>query len=438
MPSTTKPALKGNQWLLERVNSAFFEPRSFVELGWLRVLVYATALLLSFTLLGHYALWADVDEVFWQPVFVFQLFSLSPHSPSALLFLLWSFRALLLLAMLGTGGRPIRFAAAVLSLYVFGLPHNFGKVDHGDAVVIFCLVILAFSDADRGFSIRSVWLRTRGLPSTPLRLSPEARWPVASMQLMLTVALAEAGFAKLRTSGFAWITTDNLRFVIERHAFTHQPLLNLSQLFEYVPWLPNAFAGGTVAFEILAPLLIIARGPMKVILLVGVLGMLAGFSAALGIVALQFDLLVLVLFVPWRSVLAKSLRARRWLPRYTILYDGSCGICAKTMRLVGGIDVFKRLEIVDLVNQWDEVTRRFPFVSLDRALVDLHAIRQGESRATAGFDAYQSFARSVPLFWPIWFASYAPVISHVGKRIYRYVADHRHEDGCEIPPIVRS
>jgi predicted DCC family thiol-disulfide oxidoreductase YuxK len=83
------------------------------------------------------------------------------------------------------------------------------------------------------------------------------------------------------------------------------------------------------------------------------------------------------------------------------------------------------------------VKRIHPELDRDACIRDMHAVT-ASGKILVGYDAYRAIAARMPLVF--WFAPIMalPGVSHVGRRIYRHVADNRGTTSCAAPaPTVR-
>ncbi|HET7294521.1 MAG TPA: hypothetical protein VFM88_19000 [Vicinamibacteria bacterium] len=150
----------------------------------------------------------------------------------------------LVAALLGLWCRLSCLVAALL-LYHFapfeeilaGMPHTaFG----GLTLPTMALFVLSFAEAPRH----------RG-PA-----SPEYRWPLALIQLLLAFHYFFPALAKLRFSGLDWFTAENLHYyVLGNHAVTAAPL---ALWVARQPALCAALATGTLLLEVCAPLVVVS------------------------------------------------------------------------------------------------------------------------------------------------------------------------------------
>lgn len=122
--------------------------------------------------------------------------------------------------------------------------------------------------------------------------------------------------------------------------------------------------------------------------------------------------------------------ATRLFHSRTILFDGACGFCKRTAKIVGYLDWLGRINARDFVSEWDAVQREHPQLELEACLQDMHVIRE-DGAIHKGFDGYRSMAWVLPLCWPILPLMYVPPIHWLAWKIYRYIADHRKR-ACQL------
>lgn len=127
---------------------------------------------------------------------------------------------------------------------------------------------------------------------------------------------------------------------------------------------------------------------------------------------------------------AAMVRFPRISTRY-VFYDGGCGLCGKTVRVIRALDALDRTVYYDLTRDWETVSSRFPHLDRDACFQDMHVIRDGGG-AYRGFDAYRSLAWALPLAWPFVPLLYLWPVRWAGWKIYRRVADRRHMGSCKL------
>src|SRR5215813_841700 len=129
----------------------WFEPSKPTNLGFCRFLFFSG--LLYIYAYQDTSAWADVSEVFWMPI---PLFS---HLHLIVLpgYLLYTFDTIwkisLGLSAVGFLTRTSTIVACLLGICLLGLPNNFGKTHHSDAIVVLVMGIMAVSYCGDGWSI---------------------------------------------------------------------------------------------------------------------------------------------------------------------------------------------------------------------------------------------------------------------------------------------
>jgi predicted DCC family thiol-disulfide oxidoreductase YuxK len=121
----------------------------------------------------------------------------------------------------------------------------------------------------------------------------------------------------------------------------------------------------------------------------------------------------------------------RFLQTRSVLYDGGCGMCIRMLRILHYLDVFRSVVPYDAANDWPAIQRKFPGISHDAAMRDMHVVT-ADGRIYRGFDAFRSMAVAMPMAWLILPLLYIPGIPWLGRRIYRRIADNRCTTSCRL------
>ena len=96
------------------------------------------------------------------------------------------------------------------------------------------------------------------------------------------------------------------------------------------------------------------------------------------------------------------------------------------------LDLFRRVELLDIASQWPAIHERFPALTREACLEEMHLVR-ADGTVVKGFDAYRALAWALPLCWPLLFLLYLPGVRPVGQRVYARIAGRRY-GVCEKPP----
>jgi predicted DCC family thiol-disulfide oxidoreductase YuxK len=122
------------------------------------------------------------------------------------------------------------------------------------------------------------------------------------------------------------------------------------------------------------------------------------------------------------------------VPRDTCYYDGQCGLCRRTTRLLRAVDLFHRLDFQDMTAV-PESSLPFP---LTEAMTGM-PMRTRRGRALLGFSAVRR-ALAQTILAPLAWLMYVPGLSRISAATYRRIAAGRARDGgagaCALPPSV--
>ena len=118
--------------------------------------------------------------------------------------------------------------------------------------------------------------------------------------------------------------------------------------------------------------------------------------------------------------------------RLTVLFDGDCGLCQRTVGFLRRLDLLRRVQFKDVVADWEEIHRRFPSLSQEACLTEMHVVAP-DGKVFLGFDGYRALAWDLPLGWVIVPFLYFPGVPWAGRRVYRAVAGGRSRGGCPVP-----
>jgi predicted DCC family thiol-disulfide oxidoreductase YuxK len=410
----------------------WFAPDTPEHLGTARAVFYAGVLLLYAA--EDLSAWGDVDRVFWMPIWAFERLGIAAAAPALLEAMEWIFKGALLCGALGVAPRAASGVACVLGFYLFGLPHNFGQTYHFDAVLVFVFAIMTIAYCGDAVSIHA--LRS---PHRP-RPSGEYRWPVRLVWVTMAVVFCAAGLAKLRRSGLEWAFSENMSIVLTKSHYgvsDADPLVDWGLAIAQSPLLAQGMAFMSLLVETVFPLALVSRRA-ALLLVPAAFMMLVGIRVLMGPTFGGF-LLVFAFWVPWTRLAAAVRSAWPARGRYAMLYDGSCGVCRRTVDIVQRLDVLGRVDVLDAADDWPSVERRYHGLSQTACLEEMHVLRP-DGRAERGFDAYRVLARALPITWALVPFLYAPGVRRVGQSVYRSVAHRRFRQGCALaaPPAPAS
>jgi hypothetical protein len=287
---------KPQQTLADRCRAWWFAAQSPFDLAVCRILFYG--LLFALYLPMPYAGWSAVPDAFQSPIWVFRILHLLPVPGDAVLVTLkWLWLASLFLSCVGLFTRLSTIVAFPLTLYLIGLPYNFGKVQHATAAIVFASLILALSRCGDVISLDK--LRRTRPPPPP---SAEYRWPIRMVWLLMAVVFFTAGATKLRRGGLEWITSGTFASIlVSKHYDPDPPIVPWGLMIAQVAPLTFALAAGSVLLELSMPLALFSRRA-RIVLPAMLFLMQLGIGLLMNVWFLQF-VLVYVFWVPWERVL---------------------------------------------------------------------------------------------------------------------------------------
>jgi hypothetical protein len=195
-----------------------------------------------------------------------------------------------LAAALGLALRATLPVAFVCGLVLNGMLNSAGRVMVRDALLMLCLALVVASGraAGDGWAVRA-----------PNRTAFGERygWPIRTAMVVIALAYFFASLQKWRYSGFAWVTSDNLRWILYS-----QPHPNGLALFiADRPLLAHLFAAGALLLETCFAL-VIFMPRLRWLIIPSVVAMHVAIRIALGLDYSAQWLTVLIVFVNWPIV----------------------------------------------------------------------------------------------------------------------------------------
>jgi len=276
---------RGERWI--------FAPEDARRLAGVRI---GLCLLLAYRLTAR-----DYDSfaarhVHFLPHFYMDLFAHMPSPDVASLLQAFGIAAALVAAF-GVALRVTLPVAFACGLILDGILNSAGRVLVRDALLMLCLILIiaAGRAAGEAWTVRA-----------PTRMAVGARygWPIRTAMLVVALAYFFAAFQKWRYSGFAWVTSDNLRWILYA-----QPHPNGLALFVADrPLLAHLLAAGTLLLETCFPLILLVPA-LRWLLIPAVVSMHVAIQIALRLDYSAQWLTVVIVFVDWSVVIDWARRA---------------------------------------------------------------------------------------------------------------------------------
>ena len=123
----------------------------------------------------------------------------------------------------------------------------------------------------------------------------------------------------------------------------------------------------------------------------------------------------------------------------TLLYDGQCPLCLKSVDVLRRLDWFRVLHYQD-ARILESIPKVTPSLVPERLLEEMHLVTPDRQHVYHGFGAFRWMAWRLPLFtWAAPFM-YLPGVPTIGQSVYLWVARNRYQlvpcnNGvCHLPP----
>ena len=345
--------------------------------------------------------------------------------------------ACIVLGLIGFFTRTSIGCATLLSLYLFGLAENQGKIDHFHHIIWF-MALLAVGPSGRFLSIDAFRRAIRSADSgtvEPPRPHFEALWTLRYIWILMGLLYLVPGLAKLEksfTSG--WAGVPNLQNILWRKWFEmalYYPSPIHPLRVDHLPiWFLEMAGVGVIVIEIGFLFIVLFRRLRPLAALAGL-----GFSVGNGLILqIWFTTLILAYsaLIDWCAI-GRALSLRKLGP-LVVFYDQQCRFCRRVVATLKSVDLFDVLDLKPVEAPPDgtdaDLYDRAPYES---RLRDIHAFAGNET--LVGYEAYVAIAKRLPLLWPFAVIMQWSPVRMLGRRIYRNVADSRL---CSLAPPLRS
>ena len=293
----------------------WFSPGTALNLALNRIIFFGW--IFAFTVGVDFAGWGEIaaeTDVFWMPTPFFEALGLRTLPPASIdsLQLIWKIS--LLTSCLGLASRVSLWTSFVAGFYLFGIPHNFGKVHHNDTLIVLIMAVFALSRATDVLTLDrwlERWWNVRwGSPAPAAGPAPsgEYTWPVRAVWVLMSIVFFAAGFSKVAYSGLDWALSHNLENTIVAHFYSHRPPTRLGLYVAQVGLLCQATAVATLVLELGAPLALVSRR-LRWVFPPGLFLMQLAIWILLGVNF--FNYFVCYFFwIPWDRIVGKVRRRR--------------------------------------------------------------------------------------------------------------------------------
>jgi hypothetical protein len=210
------------------------------------------------------------------------------------------------LAMLGLNTRVTAPLAALIGVYLLGIPSFFGKVVHVDHALMLMVLVIAASPCADAWSIDR-WLERRGTPAPAA--SAAYTLPMRLCWLLLGTIYLFPGIWKVWGNGDLWLNGQRLLFELNDE-WNHRRGFAPPFRIDHYPWLLALLGTSTLIFEV-GFIFAVLRPRTRVIAALAACAFHTGVRLFLGIQFYAWLPLVMLIDLPWFAAKAGSGDSRR-------------------------------------------------------------------------------------------------------------------------------
>ena len=122
--------------------------------------------------------------------------------------------------------------------------------------------------------------------------------------------------------------------------------------------------------------------------------------------------------------------------RYTVIYDGNCKVCRRSVKLLTKWDRNHELEII--ASQTPGVRERFPWIPPRAYIESMQVIRTSDGKTWQAAAALEELVNVLPKGRLISWLFKIPFVRPIVDRFYRWFARNRYRLGCGDHCAVRN
>ncbi|MBA3646443.1 MAG: DUF393 domain-containing protein [Gemmatimonadaceae bacterium] len=115
-------------------------------------------------------------------------------------------------------------------------------------------------------------------------------------------------------------------------------------------------------------------------------------------------------------------------PAYTVVYDGGCKICRRSVLTLSKWDVRNALEIIP--SQSLDIAQRFPWIAPHAFQESIHVIRGSDNETWQGAAAVEQLTKILPHAKGFSWLFALPFARPIAEKAYHWFAGNRYRFGC--------
>lgn len=113
---------------------------------------------------------------------------------------------------------------------------------------------------------------------------------------------------------------------------------------------------------------------------------------------------------------------------YTVIYDGTCGVCTRMVKLLDSWDRNHELEIIP--SQAPGVRDRFPWIAGDAYAESIQVVRASDGETWQAAAALEELIKVLPKGRAVSWLFSVPFARPVAERFYGWFGRNRYRMGC--------
>ena len=429
----------------ERLDRDWFEPARVRDLAWLRIAIV-------------FVLWADA---MWPGTLTHQLqlvrlpaewfaplpalkllmipFGWGARPSAAIIVVAWIVcGAAGIFALIGAYTRVSLTIFATATTFLLAHFYSYGTMEHPQAAATIVLWLLILTPSGEELSVDALRarvaasrMRERFVARDEEALSRDARWPLRVVQWLLVIIYLSAALAKVTMGKASWMNGYTMTYYLLLDGSRHHVPLSIT--LAHVHWLGVMAAVATLAFELTFVVCVLYPRAAPVYLATGV-ALHTGIAVLMRAPFYQLLALYVAFAEPVRAEVRRfagaragaSVERRVW----TLVYDGYCPLCIRTMTQLDTLDGARVLRYVDLERETERARELMPGVSIEDMREEM-AVVTPSGVVLRGFFAFREISKRLPVMWVLVPVMFAPGAEWVGTRVYAWVAANRARRLCE-------
>jgi predicted DCC family thiol-disulfide oxidoreductase YuxK len=115
-------------------------------------------------------------------------------------------------------------------------------------------------------------------------------------------------------------------------------------------------------------------------------------------------------------------------PRYTVIYDGDCKVCSRSVKVLTTWD--RNEELLTIPSQTPGLQAKFPWITPGAYVESIQVVRNRDGRTWQGAAALEELLNALPKGRLISWLFMIPFARPLVDKFYRWFARNRYRLGC--------